>query len=114
MYDFRIVAFDKIGLVTASTIESSQVRVTGASLGSWPRDFVSIEMKDRQDRAISDRIDEVHRLPASFQWTGLGLAIPDDAGDNQVWIVERRAECMDQRVAKFATFVHRIRDVRSA
>src|ERR1017187_4973115 len=71
-------------------------------------------MKDRQDRAVSGRIDEVDRLPASFERTCFGLAIPDNAGDNQIWIVEGRAECMDQRVSKLSAFVHGIWDVRPA
>src|ERR1035438_3554649 len=68
-------------------------------------------MKDRQDRTVSCWIDEVDRLPASFQGTGLGLAIPDDAGDNQVGIIKGSAECMNQRVAELTAFVHGVRDV---
>ncbi len=114
MDDFGIIALDKVGVVATAYIKSLQVCVAGASLGGWPRDFVSIEMKDRQDGTVSDRIDEVDRLPASFQWTGLGLAISDNAGHNQVWIVEGRAECMNQRIAKLSAFVHGIRHVRAA
>jgi hypothetical protein len=77
MHDLGIVALNKVGLVTSTHIEGLQVGVARASLSGWPGDFVSIEMKDRQHRAVSHRIDEVDRLPASFQWAGLGLAIPD-------------------------------------
>src|ERR1035441_2559564 len=114
MYDLRVIALNKVGLVPSTHVKGLQVCVTGASLGGWPRDFVSIEMKDRQDGTVTDRIDEVDRLPASFQWTGLGLAISDNAGHNQVWIVEGRAECVNQRVAKLSAFVHGIRQVRTA
>src|ERR1017187_4662395 len=114
MYDLRVIALNKVGLVPSTHVKALQVCVTGASLGGWPRDFVSIEMKDRQDGTVTDRIDEVDRLPASFQWTSLGLPISDNAGHNQVWIVEGRAECMYQRLAKLPAFVHGIWHVRPA
>src|ERR1035438_2864006 len=114
MYDLRVIALDKVRLVTTAYVKGLQVGVARPSLGGWPRDFVSIEMKDRQDGTVTDRIDEVDRLPASFQWTGLGLAISDNAGHNQVRIVEGRAECVNQRVAKLSAFVHGIWDVRAA
>src|ERR1039458_10348161 len=71
-------------------------------------------MEDWKHRAVSHRIDEVDRLPAAFQWAGFGLPIPDDAGDDQVWIVESRAKGMHKRVAEFSALVHGVRDVRSA
>ena len=71
-------------------------------------------MKDRKDGAVSHGVEEVDRLPASFKRAGLGFAVADDAGNNQVRIVEGRAECMNQRVAKLSALVHRVRDVRSA
>ena len=106
MDDLRVIALNKVGLVTPSYIKGLQVCITRAPLGGWPRDFISIEVKDRQNRTVSHRIDEVDRLPASFQRACLGLAIPDDAGDNQVRIVEGRAECVNQRVAKLSALVH--------
>ena len=46
-------------------------------------------------------------MPAGRQRAGLGLAVADDAGDDQVGIVERRAVGVRQRVAEFAAFVDR-------
>ena len=76
-----------------------RVGVARSSLSRWPGDFVAIEMKDRQNRAVSHRIDEVDRFPASFEGTGFGLAIADNTGNNQVWIIEGRAECVNQGIA---------------
>jgi len=67
MHDLRVVTLDKIGLVTPSYIKGRQVGVARSSLSRWPGDFVAIEMKDRQNRAVSHRIDEVDRFPASFE-----------------------------------------------
>ena len=114
MHNFRVVALNKVGLIASTHIESLQVGVTGASLSGRPRDLVPIEMKDWQNRAVSHRIEEVDRLPASFQRAGLGLAIADDAGDNQIRIVEGRAEGVNQRVTKLSALVHGVRDVRPA
>ena len=114
MHDLGIVALDKVGLVTAAHIESLQVCIAGASLGGWSGDFVSIEMKDRQDSAVSHRIDEVDRLPASFERASLGLAVSDNAGHNQVRIVEGRAECVNQRISKLSALMHGVRNVRPA
>ena len=40
---------------------------------------------------------------------GLGLAVADHAGDEQVGVVERRAEGVDERVAELAALVDRAR-----
>ena len=51
-------------------------------------------------------------MPARRQRTGLGLAVPDDAEDRQVSIVERRAVCMEQRVTELTSLVDRARRLR--
>ena len=114
MHDFGIVAFDKVRLVAAADVQSLQVFVAGASLGGRSGNLVAVEVQDRKDSAVPHRIEEVDRLPASFERTSLGFAVADDAGNDQVGIVEGRAECVNQRIAKFSALVHGIRDVRSA
>ena len=54
-----------------------------------------------------NRVEELVGVPARRQWTGLCFAIADDAGHEQVRIVERRSECVRQRVAKLPTFMDR-------
>ena len=46
-------------------------------------------------------------MPARGQRAGLGLAVADDAGDDQVGVVEHRAKGMAQAVAQLAPFVDR-------
>ena len=48
-------------------------------------------------------------MPTGCERTGLGLAVPDDAGHDQVRVVEGGAVGVDQRVPEFATFVDRPR-----
>src|SRR5439155_18399315 len=51
-------------------------------------------------------------VPARGQWAGLGLAVADDASDEQVGVVEGGTEGVRQRVAEFAAFVNRPRRLR--
>ena len=46
-------------------------------------------------------------MPARGQRPGLGLAVADDAGDDQVGVVERRAVGVRERVAELAALVDR-------
>ena len=46
-------------------------------------------------------------MPARGQRAGLGLAIADHAGDDQIGIVESRAEGMRKRIAELAALVDR-------
>jgi hypothetical protein len=49
-------------------------------------------VEDRQHGAVGRRVEELVAVPAGGERAGLGLAVADDAGDDQVGIVERRAE----------------------
>ena len=51
-------------------------------------------------------------MPAGGHRPGLGLAIADDAGHDQVGIVERRAEGVGQGIAELAAFMDRARRFR--
>ena len=44
-------------------------------------------------------------MPRGRQRPGLGLAVADDAGDDQIGVVERHAVGVRQAVAKLAAFV---------
>ena len=51
-------------------------------------DLVSVQMEDRKHAAVTDRIDELVAVPARGERPGLGLAVADDAGNDQIGIVE--------------------------
>ena len=48
-------------------------------------------------------------MPARRERPGLGFAVADDAGDEQVRVVERRAERVREGVAELAALVDRAR-----
>ena len=64
-------------------------------------------MQDRQHRAVARGIEEADPLPRALQRRRLGLAVADDAGDEQIGVVERRAEGVHERVAELAALVDR-------
>src|SRR5262249_23575083 len=68
-------------------------------------DLVTIQMKDWQNATVPRRVEERVAPPAGCKRPGLGLAVADDAGDNQVGIVESGSVCLAKSVAEFAAFV---------
>ncbi len=69
-------------------------------------------MQDRQHRAVGRRIEKLVGMPGRGQRPGLRLAVADDAGDDQIGIVEHRPERMAERIAQLAAFVDRARALR--
>ena len=69
-------------------------------------------MQDREHRAVADRIEELVRVPARRERTGLGFAVADDARDDEIGIVERGAERVPDRIAELAALVDRARRLR--
>src|SRR4051812_2084503 len=53
-------------------------------------------------------------MPGSSERAGLGFAVTDDAGDEQVRVVEGSSESMGERVSELAAFVDRARHIRRA
>ena len=49
-------------------------------------------MQDRQDCAVGDRVHELVAVPGRCERAGLGLAVADDAGRDQVGVIRHRAE----------------------
>ena len=58
-----------------------------------------------QHGAVADRIQELVGVPGGRERTGLGFAVPDDAGDDQIRVVDRHAIGMRQAVAELPAFV---------
>ena len=69
------------------------------------RDLVAVEVKDGQDGAVADGVEEFVGVPGGGERAGLGFAVADAAGDDEVGVVEGRAEGVRERVAELAAFV---------
>jgi hypothetical protein len=100
-----IVAFDKIRMVPVPLEECAQLCLGDPRQQGRVRDLVPVQVEDWEHRAIADRVEKLVRVPARRQRAGLGLAVPDDATDEEIGGVERRAVGMGQRIPQLAAFV---------
>ena len=75
-------------------------------------DLEAVHVQDRQHRAGGGRVEELVGVPGARRGAGLRLAVADDAGRDQVRVVERRAERGGERVAQLAALVDRARHDR--
>ena len=72
-------------------------------------DLVAIEVQDRQHSSIGLWIEKLVGLPRGRQGRRFRLTVADDAGDDQIGIVEGRTEGMAERIAQLAALVNRSR-----
>src|SRR5438552_9532546 len=66
-------------------------------------------MQEGQHRAIVRRIEKLVGMPRSGERSGFRLAIADDAGDDEIGIIEHRPERMTERITQLAALVDRAR-----
>ena len=107
MHFFRLVAFHKVGRPAAAAQKLLQLLMLDAGQDGRVADLVAVEMQDRQHGAIGDRIEKLVGLPGGRQRTRFRFAVADDAGDDQIGIVERGPEGMAERISQLAAFVNR-------
>ena len=110
----RLVRFGRVGgeidghiarVVPVATQQLVQVLRRDASEDGRVRDLVAVEVQDREDRAITVRIDELVHVPTRRERSGLGFAVTDDAKDRQVGVVQDSSVGVEQRVSEFAPLV---------
>ena len=87
--------------------EAGNILVARATENGRPADLELVEMQDRQHRSVARRVQEPHALPRALERPGLRFAVADDARDDEIGVVERRAERVHQRVAELAAFMDR-------
>ena len=87
-----VAALDEVRLVAVALEELPQLVLRDAGEEARVGDLVAVQVEDRQHAAVAGRVEELVAVPARGQRAGLGLAVADDAGDDQVGVVERGAE----------------------
>src|SRR6185437_13156272 len=112
MHTRRIVALDEIRAVTAAPQIFGELLVADAREHRRVGDLVAVQVQDGQHRPVGRGIQELVAVPAGRERTGLGLAIADHAGDDEVGIVEHRPERVTQRIAELAPLVDGPRRLR--
>ena len=102
-----IVAFDEMRKVAVAAHEMVELVVRNAREHGRIGDLVAVEVQDWQHGAVARGIEELVGMPARGERPRLGLPVTDDAGDDQVRIIESRAMRVRKRIAEFAAFVDR-------
>ena len=100
-----LLAFDEVRLVAVTAKKLVELLVAYAGKHRWTRDLVAIQVKDRQDRTVTSRVQKLVGMPARRERGGFGLAVAYDARDDQIRVVERRAVRVHQRVSELAALV---------
>ena len=113
MHDRWVVAFDEIRLVAVPAKKRLKLLVTNARQDRRIGDFIAVEMQDRQHRAVMHRIEKLVGMPAGCERSRFCFAVADDGGDDEVGVVEGRAEGVRQRIAKLAALMDRARASRA-
>ena len=103
----RLIALDEDRPVPVALQQGRELIARDARQHRRVGDLVAVEVQDRQHRAVADGVEELVRVPARRQRAGLGLAVADDAHDDQIRVVERRAVGVGQRIAELAALVDR-------
>ena len=108
----RVAPLDEIGGVAVAAEKLVQFLMADASEHAGIGDLVAVEMQDRQDHTVRRRVQKLVRMPARRERPGFRLPVADDAGDDQIGIVEGGSVCVRNRVAKLAPLMHRARGLR--
>ena len=109
---FRLVPLDEIGRVPISAKKLVQLLMADPSQDAGIGDLVAVQVEDRQNHPIGCRVQEFVGMPTCRQRPGLGFAVADHAGHDQIGIVEGGTICVREAVAEFAAFMDRTRSLR--
>ncbi len=107
VHDVWVVAFDEVRIPAIAAEEPLQFLVRNAREDCGIGDLVAVQMQDGQNGAVAHGVEEFVAVPGGREGAGFCLAVADDAVDDQIGIVEGRAESVGETVAELATFVDR-------
>ena len=104
-----LVALDEVRRPAVAAKQLLQLLARDPGKEGRVGDLVPVEVQDRQHGAVRRGIEELVGMPRRGERSGLRLAVADDAGDDEIRIVEDGAERVAERVAQLATLVDRPR-----
>ena len=105
----RLVPFHKVRRPATAPQELLQFLMLDAGEYGWITDLVPVQVQNWQHRAVRFRIQEFVGMPRGSQRRRFCLAVANDAGDDQIGIVECGTKGMAQRITQLAAFVNRSR-----
>src|SRR5215208_1100328 len=103
----QVVPLDEVDRVAMPFEYRADLVIGRASQHGGVGDFVAVEVQDREHGTVASRVQEAYALPGALQGSGLGLAVTDDRGDEEVRVIEGRAEGVREDVAELAALVDR-------
>ena len=92
------VAFDKMRLITVAVDQVGQFLAADTREHGRICDLESVEMKDWKNRPVARGIKKFVGVPTGGQGARLRLAVTNDAGHDQIRIVECRAVGVEQGI----------------
>ena len=108
----RVVARDEPRRVPVALHQRAQLVLRDPREHRRVGDLVAVEVQHRQYGTVAGRVEELVRVPARRERTGLRLAVADHTADDQARVVERRAVPVRERVPQFPTLVDRAGGLR--
>ena len=109
-----LAALDEIGRPSVALEQVAQLLVRDARQQRGVVDLVAVEMQDRQHGAVADRVQELVGMPRRRERSGLRFTVPHHHRDEQIGVIEGRAEGVGDAVAELAAFVDRARSLGRA
>ena len=107
MHFFRLVSLDEMRGVAVAAEEMIQFFMTDSRQHAGIGDLVAVKVKDRENHPVGKRVQKFVRVPARCQGPGLGLAVADDAGHDQIRVIEGRAVGVRHGVTQLPSLVDR-------
>ena len=102
----RLLAGDKLRCPPAALQQLSQLAAGDARQDGGIGDLVAVQMQNRQHHPVGGRVQEFVGMPGGRERSGFRFAITDHTGDDEVRVVERRAEGVTERVAEFSALMN--------
>ena len=101
----RLVALDEAHVPAVAVEELGQLVLGDAGENGRVMDLEAVQVQDGQDGTVPDGVEELVAVPGGGQGAGLGLAVADDAGGDQVGVIQHRAEGVGQGVAQLTALM---------
>ena len=102
---FRLFTLDEQRRPAAPPEKAFEFLVLDAREDCRVADLEAVQVQDRQNRSVRDRVKEFVGLPGGRQGTRFGFAVADDARDDEPWVVECGAKGVAERISEFAALV---------
>jgi len=96
MHHGRDIAFHEMRFIAVTADKVGQFLPADAREHGRICDLEPVEMKDRKNRTITCWIQKLVRVPTRGKCPRLRLTVADNAGNDQIWVIECGAIGVDQ------------------